>query len=83
MAQHTLWLLPAADVHCQVSCLLSCSAFQIHASRCLQRDPARYGVPRQPTTDALDRWLRDRLLMGCLRELAEHGMVGCDVGRLN
>ncbi|PRW56253.1 putative ATP-dependent DNA helicase HFM1 isoform A [Chlorella sorokiniana] len=41
----------------------------------VKRDPGRYDVPRQPTTEALDRWLRDRLLMGCLRELAEHGMV--------
>lgn len=69
------WLPSAADVHCHVSGLLSCSASQLHASPCLQRDPGRYGVPRQPTTEALDRWLRDRLLMGCLRELAEHGMV--------
>lgn len=41
----------------------------------MQRDPGRYDVPRQPSNEALDRWLRDRLLLGCLRELAEHGMV--------
>lgn len=41
-----------------------------------QRDPARYGVPAQLAPDALDAWLRDRLLLGCVRELAEHGMVG-------
>lgn len=42
----------------------------------VKRSPATYGVPRQPSADALDRWLRDRLLLGALRELAEHGMVG-------
>ena len=42
----------------------------------LQRDPARYGVPCQPTTAALDAWLRERLVLGTVHELAQHGMVG-------
>jgi hypothetical protein len=44
----------------------------------IQRAPGQYGVPRQlaPGGEALDRWLRDRLVLATVRELAEHGMVG-------
>jgi hypothetical protein len=44
----------------------------------IQRAPGQYGAPRQlaPGGEALDRWLRDRLVLATVRELAEHGMVG-------
>lgn len=41
----------------------------------VQRSPARYGVPAQPSTQALDAWLKDRLVLATVRELAQHGMV--------
>lgn len=41
----------------------------------VKRNPAAYGVPRQPSTEALDRWLKDRLVLATIRELAQHGMV--------
>ena len=46
-------------------------------------DPARYGLPPElahATTDALDRWLRDKLILGTIRQLAQHGLVGCHAG---
>lgn len=44
----------------------------------IQRAPGQYGVPHQlePGGDALDRWLKERLVLTTVRELAEHGMVG-------
>jgi hypothetical protein len=41
----------------------------------LQRSPAAYGVPPQPSLAALDRWLRDRLILATVQELACNGMV--------
>eukprot|EP00887_Chlorella_sp_A99_P002756 scaffold6.g2756.t1 len=44
-------------------------------------NPAQYGVPPQLArgpTEGLDRWLRDKLLLGTVRELAEHGLVRTD-----
>ena len=61
--------LPSSAWHSEQACPA--------AALYVQRDPGHYDVPSQATTDELDRWLRDRLLMGCLRELAEHGMVRC------
>ncbi|PSC72871.1 putative ATP-dependent DNA helicase HFM1 isoform B [Micractinium conductrix] len=40
-----------------------------------KRSPDTYGMPRQPNGEALDRWLRDKLVLSTVQELAKHGMV--------
>ncbi|KAL4457640.1 hypothetical protein ABPG75_012505 [Micractinium tetrahymenae] len=50
---------------------LRCTYFYVR----VKRDPAVYGVPRQPSAQALDRWLKDRLVLATVAELAQHGMV--------
>ena len=39
---------------------------------------ARYGVPPDAALlrNTLERWLRDQLLLGSMKELAQHGLVG-------
>ncbi len=41
-------------------------------------NPAYYGIPRQvlQSVEALDRWVKEKLLLATIQELAKHGMVG-------
>ena len=40
----------------------------------VKRNPAAYGAPQQDG-DAVERWLKDRVLLSAINELATHGMV--------
>lgn len=44
----------------------------------MKRNPVHYGVPRQvlQSQEALDRWVKERLVLGPIQELAKHGLVG-------
>ena len=41
-------------------------------------NPAYYDIPRQvlQSEEALDRWVKEKLLLATIQELAKHGMVG-------
>ncbi|KAL4421686.1 hypothetical protein ABPG77_010630 [Micractinium sp. CCAP 211/92] len=50
---------------------LRCTYFYVR----VKRNPAAYGMQRQPSIGALDRWLKDRLVLSTISELAQHGLV--------
>ena len=57
-------------------------AFTTHAHLRAFASPGRQSPPlqRQPNGEALDRWLRDKLVLSTVQELAKHGMVRRGVG---
>jgi len=55
---------------------LRCTYFYVRAKRV----PGMYGIPLQPSPEALDRWLKDKMVLSTVGQLAEHGMVGAVSG---
>ncbi len=65
--------VPPAFTHATLQAVewLRCTYFYVR----VKRNPAAYGMPRQPSIEALDRWLKDRLVLSTISELAQHGLV--------
>lgn len=64
-------LPPTTCMHMQAVEWLRCTYFYVR----VRHNPGLYSVPHQPTAEALDKWLRDRLVLDTVRELAQHGLV--------
>lgn len=58
-------------MHLQAVHWLRCTYFYVR----VKHNCATYGVPRKPNIEALDCWLKDRLVLATISELAQHGMV--------